>query len=166
MSIVSSVVFIDHAEKDGRRYLQYRHQDHLGFFHHSSLRLVPSSFVLDAAADGVLIEISLDEGEAGNAINRVEFGEDSLVVANSFIHSTQKNIAKKLIRHMVSTGDPYFALAMESLVDFIRATFTAPQIENFLDITSAQLTTLNNKYNAIIAIKADLETADVQEEFE
>jgi len=165
MSIVSSIVFQDHAESDGRRYIQYQHTDHLGAKHHSGMRLVPAAFSLDATADGVLTEASLDEGEAQGAIDRVESGEDALVVANSFIHSTQKNIAKALIRHMVATRDVYFALAMESLVDFIRATFTNPQIEGFLDITNAQLITLNNKYNAVINAKTDLETADVQEDF-
>ena len=165
MSIVSSRIVEDAAQKDGRRYLRYGHTDHNATEHVTHVRLVPADFVADADSDASRQEASLDESERGEAISRVESGEDALTVVNSFDHSTQKELAKALVYEMVRRRDPYFVLSMEPLIDFIRANFTAPQIRNFLDITAAQLTKLNTKYNAIIANKADLLTADIQDEF-
>lgn len=165
MSIVSSRVVEDAAQKDGRRYLRYGHTDHNGVEHVTHVRLVPADFIADADGDAARQELFLDEVERQQAISRIEGGEDSLAVVNSFDHSTQKELAKSLVYEMVRRRDPYFVLLLEPLIEWIKASFTAAQIRNFLDITSAQLTTMNNKYNLIITNKADLLAADIQDEF-
>ena len=165
MSIVSSRVVEDAAQKDGRRYLRYGHTDHNGLEHVTHVRLVPADFNADPDGDAARQELSLDTSERQQAISRIEVGEDSLAVVNSFDHSTQKELAKALIYEMVRRRDPYFVLLLEPLIEWIKANFSAAQIQSFLDITSAQLTILNNKYNAIIAIKADLLLADIEKEF-
>ena len=164
MTIVSSRIVEDAAQKDGRRYLRYGHTDHNSKEHVTHVRLVAAAFVADPDADAPRQATALDESERGEAISRVESGEDALTVVNSFDHSTQKELAKALIYEMVRRRDPYFVLLMEPLIEWIKANFTNVQIRNFLDITASQLTTLNTKYNAIIASKADLLAADIQDE--
>ena len=57
---------------------------------------------------------------------------------------------------MVSERDFHFVLNMEPLVEHIKANYTGTQIKTLLDITDAQLITLNTKYNNVVNNKADL----------
>ncbi len=165
MSIVSSRIIEDAAQKDGRRYLRYGHTDHNGKEHVTHVRLVAAAFVADAASDAPRQEQELSRLEAQNAISRVEDGEDPVDVINDAEHAISNQIAIALIYDMVRDRDPYKILTLESLFDFMRDTMTAVQIRSYLNITAVQFAWLNSRYNRIIAHKADIRAADVQEDW-
>lgn len=160
MPIVSSETIADaHTQADGRRYITHYFTDHLGVTH--KLGPKKDNALGDAAAREIVytaeraaiipnIELKLDESEQQNAISRVENGEDALVVANNFKHSTQKKIAKKLIYWMMRERDPQIVIWLEPLITYINTSLTDTQIKSFLDITQVQLNKIREKAKQIL----------------
>lgn len=64
--------------------------------------------------------------------------------------SSDKKIAKKLIRWMMRERDPRIVIWLEPLIQYLRDNFTARQIANFLDITTEQVIKLNQRVNTIL----------------
>lgn len=166
MPIVASRVVEDALQKDGRRYFRYGHTDHNDKEYVTHVRLVPSDYVADADADAPRQEIELALQENGDAISRVENGEDSLVVAQAFNHSTEQAISQELIYEMMERlEDVYFVLAMEPLMEDMRARFNAAELATYLLLNNAgELGKINQKYDAVLRSESDIETAKVSEQ--
>jgi len=138
-----------------------RFQDHLGLWHYTS-HSHPIGLDVDAfrVAYEVRIADELDKSEQTKAPGRVLAGEDSLVVAQSSIHSTEVKLMTRLVKWMMRAGmsdDPEtrklaatIIIGMEPLLIYINTTFTDAQIRNNLNITQAQLTRMRSRVGKIL----------------
>jgi len=105
--------------------------------------------------------------EDNQIIERVE-SEDSLTITLNPKWSTSKRIAKKLIRYMMRERDPRIVVALEPLIDYLRANYNANQLANWLDITTQQVLKMNRRINAILddvgTVKAQMALFDAEQE--
>jgi len=168
MSIVTSAIIEDTLHTPTRRELRYLFTDHVSRTHH--IRKIVGGAAFDEVADLIVVaarlEDQLDEGELIRSEKRVMRGEDALSVVQNPIHSTDKKIAKYLIRKMMRAGksdDParrekaiFLAIVLKPLVDWMKANLTNAQIRNFLDITNPQLVAMNNRLHKVYLHHADL----------
>jgi len=158
MPIVSSEIFEDQAQGDGRRHLRYKFVDHLGKEHITPTQIVLAEF--DASAAMVTrvssFDSSLEEREGFDIFDQ----SDPLTFALNPQHSTTPKILKIMVRRLMAERDPYLVIKMEPVIDYLRATYTAPQIATALNITTQQVTNMNSRINAILNNKADLLAAD------
>ena len=81
-----------------------------------------------------------------------EFNGNSLVITQNSKYSTQKRIAKKLIRWMMREKDIRIVLWLEPLITWIKVDsgYTNAQIRSFLDIDVDQLQKMNRRIKAIL----------------
>ena len=103
------------------------------------------------------VEDYLSQKEKKDAAGRVEAGEDGLVVVQSATHTTQKELAKALIYWMFREQDPAIVFSLETLITYIRATYSGGAILTFLDLTAAEGQKLNARINAVLDNRAFFE---------
>ena len=161
MAIVSHQTIEDSAQADGRRHLRYEFIDHLGETYIHGPITVASDF--DADADRITkvskMEVRIKEREEGDIQQSAESGEDVLTLVLNPTYSTSKRIAKKLIRFMMRKKDPYLVIALEPLINYLRANYNAAQLKSFLDISTAQAQKMNARIDTILNNKTDLLSA-------
>lgn len=100
------------------------------------------------AGDSFLLDL-----ENAEKIKHMNMDEDVTVDLNLILNpkfSTNKKIAKMLIRWMLRERDPRIVLFLEPLIVYIQTNFNANQVANFLDITIAQVLKINRRVNAIL----------------
>lgn len=158
MSIVDHSTKSDnHLQANGMRWIRHSFVDHLGITHAGAPKLVDGTwgtaeFLADRIASIPRVEAALSLREELEARDRVSLGEDALVVANDFKHSTQKKIAKHLVYWMMEESDPKIVIRLEPLLTYINGTLTDLQIQNFLDITPQQLANMREKVKQILNV--------------
>jgi len=168
MSITLTEIIEDSLHTPTRRELRYRLTDHVGG-EYVTRKIVDSpafDAVADLAATATQVEAQLDEEEQERIEKRVLRGGDVLALVQTPIHSTDKKLAKKLIRALMRAGksdDPaerekaiYLAIMLKPLVDWMAANLSPAQIRNFLDITAGQLSAMNTRLNKVYSHYADL----------
>lgn len=174
--IVTSEVFRNRLLADGRRRIRYRYvvedndlntEEHfVGPLHRPGDWDVAGNLSVygDSLLEGMR---SGEEREACDA----NLEGNPLTISTSSKYSTQKRIAKKLIRWMMREKDPRIVIWLEPLLDHIEANYTPAQIRNFLDISTAQLQKMNQRIKAILdpptvstSVKALLVDFDAEEE--
>lgn len=160
--------FVKSLSPSGNRvYVTYAFTDHVGVDHEVN-RLVSNTTDHPQALIDLtpIINTRMIENEVSGAPGRVEAGENPLVLVNNPVHSTTKRLAKELLFWMMREREPIIVIWLEPLILDIRANFTAVQMENFLDLTAAQVTKLNNRINNILDNKADIQAfLDNSDEF-
>ena len=168
MSIITSEIYSDTPQANSERTLYYR------FIYHDGSEMMHGPCTLQDGADvNAHMALIVPEAEAGRdrresvlSISRVENGENPLTITLNPVHSTSKNIAKKLIRWMMWERDPYIVLALEPLIDYIRdpSNFTPAQLANWLDVSIATLQKIDARIDYVLNNKADLLAAEVNME--
>ena len=107
------------------------------------------------------------DDEDSTVVERVA-SEDSLSIALNPKWSTSKRISKRLIRWMMAERDPRIVVMLEPLLDYLKATYTANQMANWLDITVPQVLKMNRRINAVLedvgTVKAQLILFDAEHE--
>ena len=160
MSIVSHTVTTS-PQSATRMNAHYAFTDHVGGVH-SVRKLVSNTF--DTEADALAMYDRVAEGlvsaEEQAILGMVENGEDIQSTILNPVHSTTKELVKKAIRYMMRERNPYIVIALEPLINYLRANYTGAQLITFLDITSEQATKMNNRINAILDNKSAFTTFD------
>lgn len=65
-------------------------------------------------------------------------------------HTTIQNVARYVIRRMMESRSPEDVIRCREFVNHIKANYTAAQIRTLLNITNAQLTTMNSKTTRVL----------------
>lgn len=177
MSISSQQILWDKTLVSGNRYVLYEFTDHVSKTHQRGPKLVGSSFDADAdlLAMVSVVEAQLEEGEHDQLRQKiVEDGANSLdVVQNDPVHSTSKKLAKFLIYWMMDLRRSQcvvkVVLALKDLLLYVHDTLTQNQVENWLDISSAQYTKMKTKIAAILkdnthTVEENVATAEANSE--
>lgn len=98
-------------------------------------------------ADRKLAEMASQE-EAG-AEEAIESG-DALGRVTGAKWTESKRIARALILHMVRSRDPRIVVALEPLIQYLQASYTAVQMAEWLGLTVPQILKINRRVNAIL----------------
>jgi hypothetical protein len=119
--------------------------------------------IAQAPAIGISVLAGFESDEEAQAEAAIETG-DTLTLTLNPKWSSSKRIAKRLIRYMMRQRDPRIVIALEPLIQYLKANYNATQMANFLDITTAQVLKLNRRVNAILqdsgTVKAQLTVFD------
>lgn len=160
MSIISHTVTTS-PQSATRMNAYYAFTDHVGGVHRVR-KLVSNTF--DTEADALAMYDRVAEGlvsaEEQAILAMVENGEDIQSTILNPVHSTAKEMAKKAIYYMMRERNPYIVIALEPLINYLRANYTGAQLITFLDITSEQATKMNTRINAILDNKSAFTTFD------
>lgn len=154
-SVINSWPISDRPQEDGRRYVRYQFvlADHDAFESdvYVGPKLVSSDF--DTTADMTALgPILLDRA----AQQEIDAGQEMTQIANPLTYalnpkwSTSKAIAKEMIRWLMREQEPRIVIFLEPLIEYLRINYTAEQLQNFLDLSSTQLTKMNRRINAIL----------------
>jgi len=130
-------------------------------------KLVPSSH--DTNADMLAMYDGIEQTASDAEESALEaLAEDDVQITSTMVlnvqYTTAKKAAKRLIRLMMRTRNPYLVIALEPLIIYLRATYTNPQLLNFLDITAAQGTKMSNRIDEILDNKSVFTNFDANEE--
>lgn len=150
MTIVSSIVAEDGSEQasTGVKYLRFEFTDHEGkVYGHFGYGKYPIATDSDTKRLELVpkLETALDETEQKEAWG----SEDPLVLTLAPSHSTQKKIAKYIVRQLMLTRDVEDIIRAKSFLLYLNANFTDQQLRNLLDITQSQLTSMRTKVKRI-----------------
>jgi hypothetical protein len=168
---IVSIVVNDSGGDDRRITYQITLEDNVGVQLTHMIGPIVADPGFDAAVDAqskateLLAQEMTTEDEG--AQERV-WDEDSLYITQNPRWSTDRRIAKKLIRWMMREQDPRIVIALEPLIDYIRANYTAAQIAAWLDLTIAQVLKMNRRINAVLedvgTIKAQIVVFEAESE--
>ena len=164
MGIISSSVASDTVRRGGRRNIVYEFTDHLDRGYHSSV-IRPSDW--DATSELIKkvteMDVMLTKQEMGGLIFKVEQGGDAIALTQNPEFLTRKKAIIGLIKAAMRSRDSYFVLAVAKLIDSL--SLTQAQIETYLDRSSADVTELLTKTNAILNAETDLLTAKIERDW-
>lgn len=154
MSTVINVQTIDSGGTDRRVVYDVTIEDNnlVQTVHRYSTIVTDENFdeVAGATAAGETVLASLEQSEEDKDIQEDPVGTVELNLILNPEFSTDKKIAKKLIRWMLRERNPRIVLFLEPLIVHLQQNFTAQQIANFLDLTVAQVQQINRRVNAIL----------------
>jgi len=144
-----STIIEDNLQADGRRRVTEQHIDAISRKHcvsYMAEALTDVQAIMTARAP--ILEQTLIDNDTESSISRLEAGENPLTM--EFDYCTAKQAARKMLLHAMRNKEPRLLLLLKSLVEYLKQTYTAVQIANYLDITVEQLTRIWARYNAII----------------
>jgi hypothetical protein len=158
MPIAKKEIIKNRLQADGLRRVAFRFTDHLDQVYEPAVRRFPGDADLTAAMDEAAAHC---EFKMGYREELKGLRSDDIVnyVLNPK-HSTTKKIVKRLIREMMQDKRPETVFKLEPLVDYLRVNYTATQLQTFLGITAGQLIHMNQKIDAVLASKANMQAAD------
>ena len=161
-TIITSEIFRNRLLADGRRRIRYRYviednasatQEYfIGPFHRPGAWDVAGN--LSVYGSALLDQLKDDEDSQAEEIKAT----DALTFTQNPKFSTEKRIAKKLIRWMMREKDPRIVLWLEPLLTHLDENYTNTQLSNFLDLTIPQLAKMKRRINAILEQPASRKT--------
>jgi len=159
MSIVSSVVAEDGAEQGntGVKFIRFEFTDHEGVVHtHFRYKKYPVATNAEAERVSLIPELEsiLDEGEQKQAW----FADNPLDLVLTPSHSTQRKIARYVIRRLMRSDELEDIRRCKPLLKYMDANLTDAQIRTLLGITAAQLVKLRAKGAAVFTTTHSGET--------
>lgn len=162
--IVASEVFRNRLLADGRRRISYKYTLELNDLSTED-RITPKFHRPgDWDVDGNLAHYadhmlaSMQDGEDEESCDPGLTG-NSLTITQNPRYSTQKRIAKKLIRWMMRERDPRIVIWLEPLITYLAANYTNQQLANFLDLTIPQLSKMDDRIKCILNPPATAKSA-------
>jgi hypothetical protein len=156
--IVSSQIYHDLPQKDGRRSIAELHTDHLGkpyFVFYRASALADVNTIMAARVPS--IDASLIEAEENEIVGKVDNGLNPLNITTSY--TTVKNAHRKLIRYVMN-NKARIAIKLIPLVQWLRNNYTAAQIAAYLDVSITAVNIINNRFLALESLESNLNTDD------
>lgn len=152
MPITSSTVSEDLAKKGGKRLVLYRAVDHAGQ-HHMHHEFIDGADNADAKMAAWVSDINryLVEAELNDFLDAARRGED--VTAKPVTDVTREQAVRHVFRTLLRSDNPRDVVRLLAIRDWLRANFTVAQIRTILGITSARLTALNARLDALAPAK-------------
>lgn len=163
---ISSHSLISTIPSGNRNYVTYQFTHDGGRIDRIN-KLVPSGH--DTNADMLSMYDGIEQSASDGEEAALEaLAEDDVEITSTMVlavkYTTAKKAAKKLIRFMMRTRNPYLVIALEPLIIYLRATYTNPQLLNFLDITQAQGVKMEARIDEILDNKSVFTTYDANAE--
>lgn len=150
-----SIIIEDNLQVDGRRHITEQHTDEHGRKHLVNYPAEASTDVQTVMLARVpYLEQDLVNNDIETSLHRLEDGENPLTM--EFDYCTAKQAARKMILYAMENKAPWLLLLLKPLVEYLKQTYTATQIANYLGITVEQLTRIWARYNAILDQEAFL----------
>ena len=119
----------------------------------------PSQATIDNQANSYLTVLNDDTNtiEEIEGVRRVDEGsEDSLTIVQNTVNTTDKKMAKAMIRYCMAHKNPKVLLAFWSLYDYLKTNFTANQIANFLNVSVAVVGRIKARFDAAKVLEIDM----------
>lgn len=162
MAIVSSVVSEDRPLKEGGRRALFRATDAQGnhYMQHEHLQANDDA-AARLAAWVAAINAKIIRAELNEFMEAVRAGED--ITARPVRDVTREQAVRYVFQMLLPSDNPRNVARLLAIRDWLRANYTVSQIRAALGVTSARLTALNNRLDAIAPAK-DMILADRPEE--
>lgn len=158
MPVATSSIAEDRPLKDGRRLCLWRATDALGnhYMQHEYLAAGDDAAARLAAWISA-INAKIVRAEFNEFMDAARAGED--VTVRSVRDVTREQAVRYVFRMLLTSENPRDVVRLLALRDWLRANYTVTQIRATLGITSARLTALNARLDAIAPAK-DMILAD------
>lgn len=162
MAVITSTIAEDRPLKDGRRQTLWRATDSLGnhYMQHEYLAANDDAAARLAswvsAINGKIVRAELNE-----FMDAARAGDD--VTVRPVRDVTREQAVRYVFRMLLTSENPRDVVRLLALRDWLRASYTVAQIRATLGITSARLTALNARLDAIAPAK-DMILADKPDE--
>jgi hypothetical protein len=160
MGIVSSQIIEDKTQADGTRHVRFQHEFHTGEVVVRPQFIASSGYDANAglAADATVTEQLMIDNEDENFLGQVESEVLAAIDAQPVHPDTdtaadrQKRLRRKLARWAARHEDLKWVRRVFYPIWYwlkFDSGFNAPQIRNYLNISTAQFTKINNRFQAI-----------------
>ena len=144
----------DVAQVDGRRSVQINYTTHTGQMASRTL-LVPSDYdaVSGAETGASELEETFKQKEIQSMASVVERGDKTIPeIIAGFQWMTIEDALREVIRWGVEGEDPRALVNMESVFNFVEASFTDEQIQAMTGVTQGDIDTYRSRVSSILSI--------------